>query len=244
MSVLRTLETKIADLVEGAFGRAFRSEITPVELARRLVREMDRHRQSSLASTVVPNEYVVWLSPGDRRHFAPIEDSLIDELATHLLEHARAERLALPSRPQIQLRTDQRLSLGACGIEANLVNTPAPPVVRRSGPPPPHPDSPHADPPVAEMLPQAWVDIAGRRIPVGPAGSVIGRSGDVDIVIAAHEVSRRHAQILPDRDGWTLTDLDSTNGVRLNGRPLGVPTRLQDGDVMEVGSVELIFEVR
>jgi Protein of unknown function (DUF3662)/FHA domain len=239
MSVLRTLETKIADLVEGAFGRAFRSEITPVELARRLVREMDRHRQSSLASTVVPNEYVVWLSPGDRRHFAAIEDSLIDELATHLLEHARAERLALPSRPQIQLRTDQRLSLGACGIEANLVNSPAPPVVRRSGPPPPRAESP-----VAEVLPHAWVEIAGRRIPIGPAGSVIGRSGDVDIVIAAHEVSRRHAQILPDRDGWTLTDLDSTNGVRLNGRPLGVPTRLQDGDVIEVGSVELIFEVR
>jgi Protein of unknown function (DUF3662)/FHA domain len=239
MSVLRTLETKIADLVEGAFGRAFRSEITPVELARRLVREMDRHRQSSLASTVVPNEYVVWLSPADRRHFAAIEDSLIEELATHLLEHARAERLALPSRPQIQLRTDQRLSLGACGIEANLVNSPAPPVVRRSGPPPPRDDSP-----VAEVLPQAWVDIAGRRIPIGPAGSVIGRSGDVDIVIAAHEVSRRHAQILPDQDGWTVTDLESTNGVRLNGRPLGVPTRLQGGDVIEVGSVELIFEVR
>ena len=77
MSVLRTLETKIADLVEGAFGRAFRSEITPVELARRLVREMDRHRESSLASTVVPNEYVVWLSPADRSHLAAIEDSLI-----------------------------------------------------------------------------------------------------------------------------------------------------------------------
>jgi len=63
-------------------------------------------------------------------------------------------------------------------------------------------------------------------------------------VIAAHEVSRRHAQILPDQDGWILTDLNSTNGVRLNGRPLGVPTRLADGDVIEVGSVELVFEVR
>jgi hypothetical protein len=241
MSVLRTLETKIADLVEGAFGRAFRSEITPVELARRLVREMDRHRQSSLASTVVANEYVVWLSPADRRHFAAIEDSLIEELATHLLEHARAERLALASRPQIQLRTDRRLSLGECGIEANLVNSPSPAVVRRSGPPPPEAPSP---PLAAEVLPRAAVDIGGRRIPIGPDGSLIGRSGDADIVIAAHEVSRRHAQILPDRDGWTLTDLDSTNGVRLNGRPLGVPTRLQDGDVIEVGAVELIFEVR
>jgi hypothetical protein len=205
MSVLRTLETKIADLVEGAFGRAFRSEITPVELARRLVREMDRHRQSSLASTVVPNEYVVWLSPADRRHLAAIEASLIEELATHLLEHARAERLALPSRPQIQLRTDAL-----------------------SG----------------EVLPRAYVDIGGRRVAVDPAGAVIGRSTDADIVIAMHEVSRRHAQITPDRDGWTLTDLGSTNGVRLNGRPVGVPTRLADGDVIELGAVELIFEVR
>jgi pSer/pThr/pTyr-binding forkhead associated (FHA) protein len=96
---------------------------------------------------------------------------------------------------------------------------------------------------VAEILPQASIDIDGQRIPIGPAGSVIGRSADADIVIAAHEVSRRHAQVLPDRDGWTITDLGSTNGVRLNGRPLGVPTRLQDGDVIEVGAVELIFEV-
>jgi hypothetical protein len=239
MSVLRTLETKIADLVEGAFGRAFRSEITPVELARRLAREMDRHRQSSLASTVVPNEYVVWLSPGDRRHFAPIEESLVDELATHLLEHARAERLALPSRPHIRLRTDERLALGECGIEASLVNAPPVPVARRSGPPAPE------EPVPGEVLPaRAFVEIAGRAVQIGPAGSVVGRSNDADIVIAAHEVSRRHAQIVPDRDGWTLTDLDSTNGVRLNGRPIGVPTRLQDGDVIELGAVELIFEVR
>jgi hypothetical protein len=239
MSVLRTLETKIADLVEGAFGRAFRSEITPVELARRLVREMDRHRQSSLASTVVPNEYVVWLSPADRRHFAAIEESLIEELATHLLEHARAERLALPSRPQIQLRTDSRLTLGECGIEAHVVNAPAPAVARRPGVPP-GPEAPVA----GEILPRAFVDIGGRRVAVGPAGAVIGRSNDADIVIAAHEVSRRHAQITADRDGWTLSDLGSTNGLRLNGRPLGVPTRLVDGDVIELGAVELIFEVR
>jgi hypothetical protein len=240
MSVLRTLETKIADLVEGAFGRVFRSEITPVELARRLVREMDRHRQNSLSSTVVANNYVVWLSPADRRHFAAIEDSLIEELATHLLEHARSERLALPSRPRIELRTDRRLALGECGIEASLVNAPAAVAVRRGPPPPPGAPSP---PVVAEILPQASVDIGGQRIPIGPAGSVIGRSSDADIVIAANEVSRRHAQILPDRDGWTVTDLGSTNGVRLNGHPLGVPTRLQDGDVIEVGAVELIFEV-
>ena len=238
MSVLRTLETKIADLVEGAFGRAFRSEITPVELARRLVREMDRHRHSSLSSTVVPNDYVVWLSPADRRHFAAIEASLLEELATHLLEHARSERLALPSRPHIELRTDRRLSLGECGIDARVVNSP-PAVVRRPGVPP------AAERPLAgEVVPAAFVDVGGRLVPVPPAGALIGRSGDADIVIAASEVSRHHAQIVPDDGGWTVIDLGSTNGVRVNGQPIGVPTRLEDGDVIELGSVELIFEVR
>jgi hypothetical protein len=239
MSVLRTLETKIADLVEGAFGRAFRSEITPVELARRLVREMDRHRTSSLSSTLVPNEYVVWLSPADRRHFDGIEPSLIDELATHLLEHARAERLALPSRPHIELRTDRRLALGECGIEARLVNGPGPGIVRRSGPP-----AAGGAALAGEVLSAAFVDVGGRLVAIPPAGAVVGRSPDADIVIAANEVSRHHLRIAPDREGWTVTDLGSTNGVLLNGRPVGVPTRLSDGDVIGVGSVELIFEVR
>jgi hypothetical protein len=243
MSVLRTLETKIADLVEGAFGRAFRSEITPVELARRLVREMDRHRQSSLSSTVVPNEYTVWLSPADRRHFSSIEPSLIEELATHLLEHARSERLALPSRPLIQLRTDRRLSLGECGIESRIVSGLAGenPVVRREGRPPAPPSAPALS---GEVLPGAYLHIGGQQVAVAPAGAVIGRSPDCDIVIAAGEVSRRHAQVSPDAEGWILTDLGSTNGVRLNGRPIGVPTRLADGDVIELGSVELLFEAR
>ena len=120
MSVLRNLENRIAGLVEGAFGRAFRSEITPVELARRLTREMDAHRRSSVSSTYVPNEYVIWLSPEDRRQLAPIETGLVEELAAYLLEHARTERLALVSAPVVELRTDPRLALGECGIEAVL----------------------------------------------------------------------------------------------------------------------------
>ena len=248
MSVLRSLETKIADLVEGAFGRAFRSEITPVELARRLVREMDRHRRGSLAGALVPNEYVISLSPGDRRHFAAVEGSLIDELAAHLLEHARAERLALPSRPQIELRTDPRLSLGACTIEARLNNAPAPAVARRQGLPPAPAQGAAGRAPVApaplsgEVLPRAWLEAEGQRIPIGASGVIIGRSADADVVIPAQEVSRRHAQILPDANGWTLIDLDSTNGVRVNGRQLGPPARLSDGDVIGIGPVELVFE--
>jgi hypothetical protein len=246
MSVLRSLESKIADLVEGTFGRAFRSGITPVELARRLVREMDRNRQSTLSSTIVPNEYVVWLSPEDRRHFAGVEASLLDELAAHLLEHARAERLALPSRPHIELRTDRRLSLGECGIEATLTSSVAQPVARRYGVPPPARPSRAAPPEpalVGELLPSAWLEVDGQHVPIGAGGALIGRSGDCDIVIAAQEVSRRHAQVTAQDGGWTLTDLDSTNGVRLNGRTVAGSARLRPGDVIEIGAVELSFEV-
>jgi hypothetical protein len=244
MSVLRNLENKIAGLVEGAFGRAFRSEIRPVELARRLAREMDQHRQLSLSNTYVPNEYTVWLSPADRRALGPIEDGLVDELSAYLLEHARAERLALVSHPRIELRTDQRLAIGECGIEAKLVaregraRTAGPPelVARRAG----SAVQVGGDGPDAG---QAFLTVSGSRTPIGPRGAVIGRSPDVDIVLSSTDVSRRHAEVVPDGGGWVLVDLGSTNGVRLNGSRVGVPTLLTDGDVIEVGPTELHFEV-
>src|SRR3954453_19482497 len=105
MSGVRNLEAKLTDLVEGTFGRVFRSEVRPVELARKLVREMDEHKTVSLSRTYVPNEYVVHLSPEDRERLESLEDQLIEELSAYLLEHARSERLALPSRPQIEFRT-------------------------------------------------------------------------------------------------------------------------------------------
>src|SRR5205085_10027875 len=121
MSVLRSLEEKIAGLVEGTFGRVFRSEVRPVELARKLAKEMDEHRTVSVSRTYVPNEYVVWLSPADRERYEGVEQSVIDELGAYLLEHARRERLALISRPNIELRTDERLQLGEFGIQARTV---------------------------------------------------------------------------------------------------------------------------
>src|SRR5829696_7388565 len=121
MSVLRNLEEKLSDLVEGTFGRVFRSQVRPVEIARKLAREMDEHKTVSVSRTYVPNEYAVWLSPEDRERFAGVEHEVIDELGAYLLEHARRERLALISRPQIEFRTDERLSLGEFGIQARLV---------------------------------------------------------------------------------------------------------------------------
>src|SRR5205809_7523386 len=121
MSVLRNLESKLADLVEGTFGRVFRSEVRPVELARKLAKAMDEHRTVSVRRTYVPNEYLVYLSPEGRRRYEGVEQEVIDELSAYLLEHARRERLALVSRPVIEFRTDERLHLGEFGIQARLV---------------------------------------------------------------------------------------------------------------------------
>src|SRR5436853_2982409 len=106
MTVLRSLESKIAGLVEGTFSRAFRSEVRPIEIARKLAREMEEHKSLSVSRTYVPNEYRVFLSPRDRARFAEYEDALATELGGYLLEHARRERLALLSRPVIEFETD------------------------------------------------------------------------------------------------------------------------------------------
>src|SRR3982751_1942069 len=97
MSVLRTIESKLESLFEGIFGRAFRTNVQPVELARKLVKEMDDHRTVSVSRVYVPNEYTVYLSPPDREQFESYESSLKGELQDYLAEHARREQYALLS---------------------------------------------------------------------------------------------------------------------------------------------------
>jgi Protein of unknown function (DUF3662)/FHA domain len=251
MSVLRNLEEKLAGLVEGTFGRVFRTQVRPVEIARKLAREMDEHKTVSVSRTYVPNEYAVWLSTEDRERFEGVEHEVIDELAAYLLEHARRERLALISRPQIEFRTDDRLSLGEFGIQARLVRTHAEEDDAEQGD---HGKTMvySTSSRVQEELHEARTARAGRavimaegkRMPVGPGGAVIGRSRECDIVLQDSNVSRRHAEIRPTGgDGWTIADLGSTNGVRVNGRTINGATPLQAGDEIAVGTVDVRFEV-
>jgi hypothetical protein len=252
MSVLRNLESKLAGLVEGTFGRVFRTEVRPVEIARRLAKEMEEHKTVSVSRTYVPNEYAVWLSAEDRARFDGVEREVIDELGGYLLEHARRERLAMVSRPVIEFRTDERLRLGEFGIQARLVrqSTSQPEQVEQAD---------HGRTMVYSTAARAQEELhearsarqgrpflvaEGRRFPVPPGGAVIGRSRDCDVVLGDSNVSRRHAQVRPaGGDGWTVEDLGSTNGVRVNGRPAQGPTPLRPGDRLEVGTVDVQFEV-
>src|ERR1700726_3122821 len=120
MNVLKSVENALSGLLEGAFGRMFNSEVRPVELARKLAREMDAHREVSLSRPYAPNEYTVWLSREDRARYEGVEREVIDELAAYLLEHARQEEFVLATPPQISIETDEQLALGEFGISAHL----------------------------------------------------------------------------------------------------------------------------
>ncbi len=252
MSVLRSLESKIAGLVEGTFSRAFRSEVRPVEIARKLAREMEEHKAFSVSRTYVPNEYRVFLSPRDRERFVSYEEALSTELAGYLLEHARRERLALLSRPVIEFETDERLGLGEFGIQTRVV-APEPEPQQRPGEVQETGRTMiySAAGRVAEPLEErararqenALLLHDGRRLVVGPAGVTIGRSRQSDIVLDDPNVSRQHAEIRPRGGSWVLTDLGSTNGVSVNGRRIGGPEVLKPGDEVEIGTSSIRFEV-
>jgi hypothetical protein len=274
MNPLRALETGIAGVVEGTFGRLFRAAVRPIELAHKLAREMDEHRTASVSRTYAPNEYSVWLSPQDRARYEGVEHEVIDELCAYLLEHARREELVLPSRPAISFHTDETLSLGEFGIQARLVRPEeqeaGEPAARESpadvaehrlpaGPAEPvdergqtmiYSTSARLRKPVEEASSarasrrtRALLTVGARRLALPLQGGVIGRSRDCDVVLEDTGVSRHHAELRPGAEGWTLSDLGSTNGVRVNGRSIRAIHLLRAGDRIELGSTEIVFDL-
>ena len=251
MSVLRNLESKLAGLVEGTFSRAFKSEVRPVEIARKLAKEMDDRKVQSLSRVYAPNEFTVWLSRDDRAQFEGYEDELARELAGYVLEHARREQIALVTSPQIEFKTDERLRLGEFGIQARLVRPPA-----REFDAPSQGDAGHtmvysASERVSEPLrepdprrPRARLRVVGGHSElIGQAGAVLGRSRDCDVVLEDPNVSRHHAEVRPSGGSWIVNDLGSTNGIKVNGRRVNGPQSLKRGDEIELGTSRVTFEL-
>ena len=253
MSMLRNLEAKLGGIVEGAFSRAFKSNVQPVELAHKLAKEMEDNQTRSIAHVYVPNHYRIFLSPQDREQFSSYEPALRKELSDYLLEHARQEGLALTSRPAVEFMTDERLQLGEFGIQAQLL---APPgeeqdpsgveVAPSAG------DFGHTmvyspDREVRLLEPEpsrarALLVAEGKRNVLGGQRALIGRSRECDVVLSDPNVSRRHAELRREGDGWKVVDLGSTNGVKLNRRRVS-EAGLRPGDTITVGVTDLTFEL-
>ena len=252
MSVLRAIEQKIEALVEGVFGRAFRTNVQPVELARKLVKEMDDHRMVSVSRVYVPNEYTVYLSPGDREQFDSYEESLKVELQQYLAEHALREGYVMLSPPAVLITTDADLEIGEFGIATRMVqrerdrpsageprpqDEPGATMVYRSKPS--EESIEEEEPALAREV--VALTVNGTRYEVDKQRVVIGRSTDCDIRLADPNVSRRHAELRQEGASYWIVDLDSTNGTEVNGRRLR-RAKLEHGDRITLGSTELVFE--
>jgi hypothetical protein len=251
MSVLRNLEAKLGGLVEGAFGRAFKTSVQPVELAHKLAKEMEENQMVSVSRVYVPNHYRVFLSPRDRDQFTSYEPALRKELSDYLLEHARQERLALTSRPQIEFHTDDRLDLGEFGIQAQLLGGPEENEPAAAGPSAGDfghtmvysPDRAAARPlePALDRG-RALLVAEGRRNVLSGERVVVGRSREADVVVSDPNVSRRHIELRRGDRGWAAVDLGSTNGMKVNGRRVS-HAELEPGDRITIGVTELTFEL-
>ncbi len=123
------------------FSRTFRSTVQPVELARKLAKEMDDHKTISIHRVYVPDEYTLYLNPADREQFAAYETQMRNELAEYLVEHARREGYSLAARPLVLLETDQELVVGTFGIAVSTQ-----PAGAAAAEPPPAPAAPPAPP--------------------------------------------------------------------------------------------------
>jgi hypothetical protein len=254
ISVLRNLEARIEGLVEGVFSRAFSSEVQPVELARKLAKEMDSHRTASVSKTYVPNQYTVFLSTEDRTRLEGYERSLQQELSAYLLEHARRRDYALLTRPEVELETDERLRLGEFGIQARLVKPPAREGLEPSqGSPgqtmvysalPKEKQKRRERNPAGRLVEtRAIVSLEDRRYVLDGPTAVIGRSKECDCVIRDPNVSRRHAELRRSDNGdWQIVDLGSTNGVKVNGRQVET-SRLAPGDDVVLGTSRFTFDI-
>jgi len=271
MSLFRSIDKKLEGLVEGGFGRAFKSSVQPVELAHKLTKEMGDHKTVGVSNVYVPNEFDVYLGTEDYEHLTSLADSLKGELSNYVTAFARREGWTLVAPPRIELHADGDLRVGEFGIATRTVSAPvdaSPPAdasaanaSASAGPPMPPPAAaavpgpgPLSDQTVLYQGPPpqaaaASVRTSPRAILRGREGdwaltesvTVLGRSRRCNIVLTDANVSRQHAEIRRQDDGFLLRDLGSTNGTRVNRRDVKQVV-LQHGDRIELGSTELQFE--
>jgi hypothetical protein len=211
---LQQFEQRLERLVEGVFAKAFRSGLQPVELGRRMVREMDLQRTVAVRGVLAPNQFTVAVSADDRQRLAPIEQTLVRELSDLVREHAKSESYRFPGPIEVVLTTDPALARGEFRVLANLVE---------------------GGPMASVVMPN------GTRLGVADDPVTIGRASDCQVVLADPTVSKHHAELRRKGTDVVIMDLGSTNGTKVNGT--GVRERaLIDGDEIRIGATVMRFE--
>ncbi|MDI6822661.1 MAG: DUF3662 and FHA domain-containing protein [Actinomycetota bacterium] len=263
---LKEFERKLEALFEGFFTRSFKSGVQPIELAKKLVREMERNKTVSIERIYAPNEYTLYLSEEDKKNLESIEEPLLSELKDFLMRQAKKDGLTFISPPEIKISARDDLSLGEIGVESKLVKKSAVPAGKQAlprqaipiGPPGAKPPfgtgragrqaKPVIDQtqlmPMEEPIPPKGMLMlksgARREFPLTKPLTTLGRLPTNDIVLPDPNVSRIHAEIRLEERGLVIRDLKSTNGTLVNGKRIEEQL-LRDGDLITLGTTELEF---
>jgi len=243
VSLLKDFENRIESTLEGFFARRFKSGVHPVEVAKRLAREMDANRTIGVAKVYAPTEFVVLLSKRDYDRIKPYEPAFVRELADFLVAHAAKEHYALLQRPEISLKSKAGLTLGQMKVESALAVEPEPSVGGGTQVIAPEMVEElkrqiiETKPPAAARLEP---ESRGAPFELGSERASIGRLAANDLTLTDTNVSRRHAEIVRTPDGYEIVDLGSTNGTLVNDEPVR-RRLLADGDRITLGTISLIF---
>jgi Protein of unknown function (DUF3662)/FHA domain len=253
MGILRDFERRLEGAVEGLFARAFRSGVQPVELGKRLVREVEDGRTVGVNRVYVPNLFVYELSPGDRERFADYEVALAQELASLAVDTARERDWAMLGPARIEFETADDLEVGRFRLASRVEPAEqerdyaaagqagagaARPVGPHTAMLPGQRPRPKVGAPASLVLVQGSQPI--RSWPLATPELTIGRAEQSDIPLADPGVSRNHARVVREGDDFIVEDLRSTNGTEVNGQPIR-RRRLANGDMLKLASSTLQF---
>jgi hypothetical protein len=230
MGIFARFEKKVEGAVSGAFARAFKGDVQPVEIAARLQRELDAEAKlMSRNKRLVPNDFTVHLSQHDHDKLAPYANTLNAELGTELRNHAREMGYMFNGPIKIAFELDSSLPTGRVTVSSQAVAG----ITPRGG---------RASETAISRAPLV-LEVNGTRHPLQPPGLVIGRGSDADLRINDPGISRRHAQIRVTTAGPGVTidivDLGSTNGIVINGQRVQQAT-LHEGSRIEIGSTRML----
>ena len=213
---LQQFERRLERLFEGAFAKAFRGQLQPVELGRRLTREMDLRRTVGIKGLIAPNHFEIFLSTPDFDRFAAFGEVLYRELVEAVREHAEGERYQFLGPIEVEISEDPDLSMSTFAIESDWVE--------------------------GVGTPTDWIVLPdGRKVAITDEVVTIGRLPECAVALDDPNVSRRHAQIRREGPDVMIVDLGSTNGTKVNG-VLTREHRLQAGDTVTLGTTTLRFE--
>ncbi|HEY8283163.1 MAG TPA: DUF3662 and FHA domain-containing protein [Chloroflexota bacterium] len=246
MKAITRFETIMESLVERGFARLLRTRMQPIEVAKKLSREMETQRTVAINRVLVPNYYTAALSADDFDHFAPIQATLQREMATYLTDYAAEHHYTLPGEANVTLVRDESLRAGGLRITVRMEDvgeewsagtTPLAPTQLM-----PAPDLPLTAPPIRRPATpeRARIDLQGASCFLDHDVASMGRGLDNDVVVEDTRVSRHHARLSRGPRGWEITDLASTNGTFVNGRQIKQHA-VVNGDTLSLGGLEMKF---